>query len=387
MVSLSWAEGGQIGMDDLDRVLLNTVQTAFPVEARPYLALAQIAGTTEPVAWQRIQALRQQGIIRRLGGVFDSHRLGYKSTLCAAKVPEEKIQPLAELLLEIPGVTHNYLRNHEYNMWFTLIAPSQAEVEKTLDRVKAVLDSNEVYSLPALRLFKISVDFDFASGKSEDSAEAEVSGTRQDSDEQSSEEQASAEQISAERLSVDQFSVESGSVEKTPGAWSDGKKPEPYPVDEQDKALIRFLQGDLSQSQIPFADLAEQLNWEEEEVLERTRKLQEVGIIRRFGAVLRHQRAGFTANAMGVWQVPEEKTEEIGKVMATFREVSHCYQRPTFPDWPYNLFTMIHSRSVEGCEEVMKRISQATGITAYRMLFSQTELKKSSMQYFLEEDD
>lgn len=341
-------------MDALDRSLLNTVQTSFPIDARPYQVLAELNKTTEQEAWQRVQALRDEGLIRRLGGVFDSHRLGYKSTLCAAKVPEDKIQLLAELLQGMPGVTHNYLRSHKYNMWFTLIAPSQCEVEQILDKVKEALGSPEVYSLPATRLFKIRVDFDFNTEKPES-----------ESDRQPEQEQ-------------ECFS---------PGAWNKAEKPEPYPVDQQDKAMIRALQGDLPGTLTPFADLAKELAWEEGAVLDRTQKLVNAGLIRRFGAVLRHQKAGFTANAMGVWIVPEEKAEEIGKIMAAFREVSHIYQRPTLPDWPYNLFTMIHGRSAEECQEVMKSISQATGIQDYDMLFSQMELKKSSMQYFMEEDD
>lgn len=345
---LSWAEGGKVVMDDLDRLVLNTVQTSFPVEARPYLALAQIVGTTEQEAWQSVQALREEGIIRRLGGVFDSHRLGYHSTLCAAKVPEEKIQQLAELLLKIPGVTHNYLRSHTYNMWFTLIAPSQDDVENILDQIRTVLGSSEVYSLPATRLFKIRVDFDFTGDLESDSLP-----------------------------DPEPFS---------PGSWSNGEKPKPYPVDEQDKELIRRLQENLPDSLTPFADIARELGWDEATVLERTRKFLNARLIRRFGAVLRHQKAGYTANAMGVWQVPEEKTEEAGKLMAAFREVSHIYQRPTLPDWPYSLFTMIHGRSIEECKVVMAKISETIGITTYNMLFSLKELKKSSMKYFIEED-
>lgn len=350
-------------MDDLDRSLLNIAQTSFPIEVRPFLVLAKLAGTTESEAWQRIQDLRQEGIIRRIGGVFDSHRLGYKSTLCAAKVPEDKIQPLTELLLSIPGVTHNYLRSHSYNMWFTLIAPSILEVEKTLDRVRDVLGSSEVYSLPAIRLFKIRVDFDF-SDKDQLSQQDDLNlhdGHQDDT-------------------------LESAPSIISPGSWSRDEKPEPYPVDELDKEIIRALQGDLPPSLTPFADIAQELEWDEESLLDRTRKLFKAGLIRRFGAVLRHQKAGYTANVMGVWQVPEEKAEETGKIMARFREVSHIYQRPTLPDWPYNLFTMIHGRSLEECQEVMAKISQATGIEDKDMLFSLKELKKSSMKYFIEED-
>ncbi|ACL21367.1 siroheme decarboxylase subunit beta [Desulfitobacterium hafniense] len=337
-------------MDALDRALLNIVQTDFPITSRPYETLAGLTGTTEEEAWQRIQRFRQEGVIRRLGGVFDSHRLGYKSTLCAARVPEDKIQILADLLMELPGVTHNYLRSHDYNIWFTLIASSQKEVEKILTTIKGLIGTDEVYSLPALRLFKISVDFDF-----------------------NTEEQAGEQRHSEE-------------CECTANPRG-SQKLEPYPVDDMDKLLIRELQGNIPESLTPYAEIAAKLMWQEEKVLRQTRALVDNQVIRRFGAVLRHQKAGFTANAMGVWQVPEAEAEAIGKVMASFREVSHCYQRPTLKDWPYNLFTMIHGRSEEECGEVMARIAQATGIKDYAMLFSIKELKKSSMQYYREEDD
>lgn len=348
-------------MDDLDRSLLNLLQTAFPIEARPYLSLARQTGVSEQEAWQRVQTLREQGIIRRLGGVFDSHRLGYHSTLCAAKVPADKIEELSELLQDISGVTHNYLRNHAYNMWFTLIAPSENEVEKILERVKMVLGTEEVYSLPATALFKINVDFDFSQDK-QDEKDANTETTDGD------------EKLTNPKQNGINFRM-----------WCNGQKPEPHVVDEEDKALIRHLQGDLPGSLTPFADIAQELAWEEEDVLGRARNLKEAGLIRRFGSVLRHQKAGFTANVMGVWKVPDERTEEVGKIMAGFREVSHCYQRPALSDWPYTLFTMIHAQSTEGCREVMQKISQATGVNVFDMLYTQKELKKSSMQYFIED--
>lgn len=349
-------------MDALDRALLNIVQTDFPITARPYETLAKLVGTSEQEAWSRIKSLRKEGIIRRLGGVFDSHRLGYTSTLCAAKVPEDRIEILADLLMDIPGVTHNYLRSHAYNIWFTLIASSQKEVDKILSTIKGVIGTDEVYSLPALRLFKISVDFDFNSieDQERDSSDGEPAVGREET------------------------AKNGGTSEATPRG---SQKLKPYPVDEDDKRLIRELQGNIPESITPYEEIGEKLAWQEEKVLQQTQNLLANLVIRRFGAVLRHQKAGFTANAMGVWQVPEEKAEEIGNIMAAFREVSHCYQRPTLKDWPYNLFTMIHARSEEECGELMARISQATGIIDYSMLFSIKELKKSSMQYYMEEDD
>ncbi|MDR3543653.1 MAG: Lrp/AsnC family transcriptional regulator [Desulfosporosinus sp.] len=334
-------------MDSTDRALLNTIQKYFPITIHPYRNLGEVVGTTEEDAFKRIQRLRQEGIIRRLGGVFDSRRLGYYSTLCTSKVPEERIPILAKLLEGIPGVTHNYIRNHEYNVWFTLIARTQAVAESILQTIREVSGVSDVYSLPATRLFKINVNFDLTD---EDTSEEDID-TFEDSDSRGLQRQNVA----------------------------------PYDLTSQDIALIQVLQGNLPDSPTPFTKLAETLRWQVEDVISCACRLLEAEVIRRFGAVLRHQKAGFVANAMGVWQVAPEQASEVGETMARFKEVSHCYQRPTLPDWPYNLFTMVHGRTMEDCGDVMKRISLATGVKTYDMLFSTAELKKSSMQYFLED--
>ncbi|MDR3599725.1 MAG: Lrp/AsnC family transcriptional regulator [Desulfosporosinus sp.] len=338
-------------MDSTDRALLNAIQNNFPIVIHPYQSLGIAVGTTEEDAFKRIQHLRQEGIIRRLGGVLDSRRLGYYSTLCTAKVPKEKIPILAKHLEGIPGVTHNYIRNHEYNVWFTLIARSQAVAESILQNIREVSGVSDVFSLPATRLFKINVNFDFDLSD-EDTVEEEGIDSFEDAD---------LRGMSSRNVS-------------------------PYDLSDEDIALIQVLQGNLPDSPTPFTVLAETLQWQVEDVISCAGRLLEAEVIRRFGAVLRHQKAGFVANAMGVWQVDPEQAAEVGETMSRFKEVSHCYQRPTLPDWPYNLFTMVHGRSTEDCGDVMKRISLATGITTYDMLFSTAELKKSSMQYFLEDE-
>ncbi len=344
-------------MDSTDRALLNAIQNHFPIAIHPYQILGEAVGTTEEDAFKRIQHLRQEGIIRRLGGVFDSRRLGYYSTLCTAKVPEERIPPLAKLLEGIPGVTHNYIRNHEYNVWFTLIARTKAVAEGILQNIRDVVGVQEIYSLPATQLFKINVNLDF--------------------------------DLSDEEMSQDEGldSLGDTSIKDSDlRFFGKLKDSSPYELNSEDIALIRVLQGNLPDSITPYSVLAESLHWQVEEVILIASRLLEAEVVRRFGAVLRHQKAGFVANAMGVWQVDAEQAAEVGKIMARFKEVSHCYQRPTLPDWPYSLFTMIHGRTVDDCETVMKKISLATGVTTYSMLFSTSELKKSSMQYFLEEE-
>jgi len=153
-------------------------------------------------------------------------------------------------------------------------------------------------------------------------------------------------------------------------------------IDELGKSVIQLIQGDLPIDPRPFAILARKLGITEEEFLQKVRSLKREGIIRRFGATLRHQEAGFSANAMVAWIVPEERIEEVGRAMAEFREVTHCYQRRTHGDWKYNLYTMVHGDNDEGCHRIAERMSGETGIKEYALLFSEKEFKKTSMQYF-----
>jgi DNA-binding Lrp family transcriptional regulator len=153
-------------------------------------------------------------------------------------------------------------------------------------------------------------------------------------------------------------------------------------IDDIDKKIIQLSQGDLPLDLKPFSLLAQKIGIPEEELLSRVKSLKERGVIRRFGATLRHQEAGFGSNAMVAWKVPENKVDEVGSAMAGFREVTHCYQRQVEKDWLYNLYTMIHGESREECYRIAKRISQETGIRDYVLLFSEKEFKKTSMKYF-----
>ena len=153
-------------------------------------------------------------------------------------------------------------------------------------------------------------------------------------------------------------------------------------IDERDKTIIGLIQGDLPLKKRPFVEMAESIGMTEDELLERIRSLKGSGIIRRFGATLRHQEAGFSSNAMVAWIVPDERIEKIGNAMAEFKEVTHCYQRKPQKDWKYNLFTMVHGDDKEACFQVAKRMSQVTGMDEYILLFSEKEFKKTSMAYF-----
>lgn len=151
-----------------------------------------------------------------------------------------------------------------------------------------------------------------------------------------------------------------------------------------EKKIIHELQQDLPVVDRPFAVVAEKLGVSETELLEKIRELIADGTIRRFGATLRHQRSGYDANVMVVWEVESERLEEVGVIFASFREVSHCYQRPALEDWPYRLFTMIHGRSPQECRQIAKRMAETAGVESYSLLFTMEELKKTTMVYFSE---
>ena len=180
------------------------------------------------------------------------------------------------------------------------------------------------------------------------------------------------------------------SVNYSPDGYSGSERTgwnEAVPITEDDKAAIRELQEDLALVPRPFDDMAQRLGKTNDELFATVQDFQDRRFMRRFSAVLHHRRSGFSANAMIVWKVPEERSEEVGMTMAQNSAVTHCYERPTFPDWPYTHFTMVHATSTEGCEEIEREISEATGITERLLLYSSREYKKTRVRYFVPEYD
>ncbi len=153
-------------------------------------------------------------------------------------------------------------------------------------------------------------------------------------------------------------------------------------MDNLDKKIIARLQGDIPLSSRPFAGLALELGIKETEVVERIQAMADRGIMRRFGATLRHQRSGFPANVMVAWNVAEDQVEKVGETFSSFRQVSHCYWRERCGDFPYNLYSMVHGQSKEECRRVVAEMAQKSRQKDYALLFSQKELKKTSMRYF-----
>ncbi len=154
-----------------------------------------------------------------------------------------------------------------------------------------------------------------------------------------------------------------------------------------EKKIVASIQEDLPVAERPYREIARRLGIAEEALLDALRRLSARGVIRRFGATLRHQRTGYKANAMAAWKVDEARVDAVGRIMAGFRQVSHCYRRDPAPAWPYNLYTMIHAEDEAACRETARRMSEAAGVAVYSLLFSREELKKTSMVYFASDDD
>jgi DNA-binding Lrp family transcriptional regulator len=335
-------DGAAAPIDDVDRKVLNLMQGKFPLEPRPYAAVAQLAEITEAEVMARVQRLLDDRIIRQVTPIYDTRALGYGSMLVAAKVDPEHPWRAAKIINSHPGVSHNYLRNHEFNMWFTLAVEGDSKLglQGTLDVLQELTGAESIRQLPTLKLFKIRMDLEM---------------------------QGDTKSLSTEGVAEAPVDLEG------------------VPYDELDIAVIRATQGDLPVVAEPYAPAAAQLGMTVPALLEHMAGMKERGILRRVAAILFHRRAGFSANGMGVWVVPDEKIAEFGPRMASFRGISHCYQRPTYEDWPYSIFTMAHGRSKEECDAILDAIADEFQITERATLYSSTEFKKIRLLYFTDD--
>jgi len=334
--------GAAIPLDDTDKRLLNLMQGQFPIAPRPYQHVAAEAEISEQEAIERVRHLLAERIIRQVTPIFDTRALGYSSMLVAAKVDPDNPWRAANIINQHPGVSHNYLRNHEFNIWFTIATEpdSPLGLEATLEVLARLASADSIRQLPTLKLFKIRMDLEMEAGTEALSTAAEA-----------------VTPAETERQPYDQFDVD----------------------------VIRALQGDLPVIPEPYAPAAAQLDIPQERLLGHLEEMQQRRLLRRVAAILFHRRAGFSANGMGVWKVPDERIAELGPRMAAFRGISHCYQRPTYEDWPYSIFTMAHGRSKEECDAILDSIAAQTRVTERATLYSSTEFKKIRLLYFTDD--
>jgi siroheme decarboxylase len=324
------------GLDTLDGALLERMQSGVPLEPRPFAALGEGLGLEEDEVLARVRRLKETGVIRQIGAIFDTRRLGYQSTLVALHSTDDVLEAVAAQVTAHPGVSHNYARAHHYNLWFTLAVPPGHDVEDEARRLARQTGVDDWLNLPALRVFKIQAQF---------------------------------------------------VLDKQQNVNARGhREPQGRDFSSTDIPYVRALQGDLPLISRPFAQIGERLNLSEQPLLDRARDLEAAGILRRFGAVLRHRRVGYTANGMACWVVPDSRIKRVGQLAARFTQVSHCYQRLAHPPrWPYTLFTMIHGQTKDEVEAVVAQIAREAGLWQYEVLYSTYEFKKERIRYFEEE--
>ena len=326
-------------MDDLDKEILNEIQWSFPLVTRPFDAIAKKFDTTPEIIKDRLHSLKEIGVLRQLSAIFDTRKLGYTSSLVAMEIESDKLEDVANQINRHPGVSHNYERDHQFNLWFTLAVPPGTDLKQELEKFNVLKGIKKVRMLPTLQLFKIGVKLDLVDDKKHDIAPTE----------------------------------EKKEIKNT--------KFEPT---EQDKDFIRELQKNMDIIDEPFVNAANNLGLTENEVFEKMKHYEDIGVMRRFAAILRHRQIGFTANGMIVWKVDNDKISEVGSKLGSFPQVSHCYERPTYPDWPYNVFSMIHCKTQDEAYDVAKTIQDQIHVDDYNILFSTREFKKTRVEYFVE---
>jgi len=316
-------------IDQRDRELLTALQGEIPLVSTPYAVLGQQIDMSEKEVIKRTERLKREGIVRQIAAQFDSRSLGYRSCLVAARVSPDRIDEAAATINAHPGVTQNYRRNNDFNLWFTLAVGPQSKIglEKTIEILGT--DCEVVRPLPTLKLYKTSG----SDGESH----------------------------------------------------SDDSHSEYTPLTPAEIECVRLLQRDLPLQPRPFEAVARNTSVSSDDLLASARALMKRGQIRRFTAFVPVKKTGFGATAMGVWVVPQDNVDEYAAKLSQHRAVSHCYLRPVYDDWPFNVYTTVHARSVDECESVINDLAIDTGLTQKQALFPTREYKKSRIHYFAPE--
>jgi DNA-binding Lrp family transcriptional regulator len=313
--------------------LLNEFQRDFPLCPAPYAELAARLGVGERTVLGGLEKLRREGKISRVGAVFAPKRIG-ASTLAAMAVPAERLAAVAATVNRFPEVNHNYEREHRYNLWFVVTAASEGRLQSTLRAIEEAA-GHPLLALPLLEEFHIDLGFPLHGRACKTQATART-------------------------------------VQPT------------APIDEAGRRLVSVLQEGLPLFMRPFALIAERVGASESEVMGRIGSWLEDGAIKRFGVVVRHRELGYTANAMLVHDIPEQQVAELGRALAEEPAVTLCYRRPRVqPDWPYNLFCMIHGRERAEVEGIIADLRRRHGLDgcAHDVLFSLTRFKQNGARY------
>ncbi len=320
-----------VQLTKLQKQLCNVLQDGLPICRKPYDDLARYLNNNEETILQETKKLKEAGVIRRICALINSRALGMVSTLVAAHIPEENIKEVAEAVNSLENVSHNYLRQHHYNLWFTLQAESPEQIDAAISNLSGRFGI-EFHSLPVERVFKLDVRFD-----------AEGEGQL------------------------------AGDIEQIPES-------ETVKLNETEKRILSKLEDGLEVISEPFGFLCDE-ELETEEVLRIIQGLIDKGVIRRIAAAVDHRKLGFVANVLFCSKVPRNRIVEAGKALARFGAVSHCYERRPVEDWPYNLYAMMHGKSMGEIQHLINRFTEAERIDSFELLPTAAELKKEPVKH------
>ncbi len=333
---------------------MNILQSEFPLSREPFIEIGRRCEIDEPEVLRRIKVLKRKNVVRQIGAIFDTRRLGYSSTLVAMRFEDAKLDRGAQILNAHPGISHNYARNGEFNLWFTLALPPGKDLNSEVEKLIRLSGADTARILPTIRFFKIGVNFDMVKRVS-----------------------------NATTYFVPDAQYANGKSNGNPPASVPTVDPD---LTEFDIAFVREFQDDLPLETRPFDGMAERLGMTVSELFDKADEMVERRLMRRYAAVLHHRRAGFSANAMAVWNVPEQRSIDVGQMMAKNPAVTHCYERPRYADWRFSHFTMIHAVTRQECEEIAHDIAAETGLDDYQLLYSHREYKKTRVRYFVDDN-
>lgn len=351
---------------DVRKAVLEEIQSGFPLVRDPYGELADRLGFARSQVLSSVESMRADGTIRQICASIASKKLGYTSTLVAVKVSGDQgaVDRAAELISVHPEVTHNYLRPAEFNIWFTAIAESEERLGRLVEEVAEETGCDDILNLPVTSLFKIRVDFSKHGQERQLKPVGHAHPHMNPDGSYPPELVQRAQQVHRRAFGKTSFDA----------------------TDPFDVSLVRWASQD-ARGEHPFKDAARFVAAEiggevdEERIIARLEQWKSEGLVRRFGAFVRHQNLGYAFNGMTVWNVPDDQICEIGHLFARLPFVSHCYCRPYFEKWPYNLYTMVHAKTQDELDRYIAQMQEETGLTP-RVLVSTKEYKKTLPSYF-----
>jgi DNA-binding Lrp family transcriptional regulator len=325
--------------------VLELLERDIPILKRPYLYLARKAGISERKMIGMVKELRREGMLRHFGPIFDARSLGYSSALVAFRV-EGDIDKIAERINSYPGVSHNYLREGTFNLWFTVAVPpdSLLGLEGVVRRLAEESSVSDYLILRAKISFKLGVDLSFK------------------------------DVLERSQFNGSSFRIHQGN----------GSKRE---IPERVKRAVRYSQEPLPLSSFPFREVALKGGFKERELISILKALRKEGILRKFCGIFNHRKRGFSANALVAWSVPEERVIDAGRYLSSFRSVSHCYMREAEGTvrWPFNLYSMVHGQKLSDIARFIDKVKSETGITEYAVFLSRKEFLKRRLKLFTED--